>query len=547
MSEENPSANIKAQIKQKYLAIVKTNVHLIIALFFLISGCSHHKYDDCRVFRYNESAGITTLDPAHSRSLELMWVVDQMYDGLVELDEELNIRPSIAESWEVNGRVYKFKLREEAKFNSGRRVEAEDVVYSLGRLLDPNVASSGGWILDAVGAVIASSKYDIEIHLKYEFPPFLGLMTTTYASIVDREFEGDLRSETAGTGPFKLGFWVEEVALVMHKNESYWESDEEGNQLPYLDAVHVDFVPDMGSEYLGLIQGRYDFISGLHPAYMEDLMNAEGELAVKHKGSLELRQTPFLKTDYIGILVDDELENMKGNPLLNPLVRKALSLAVDRASITRVLRRNSVLPSDHFLPPSLPGATEYMSPEYDLARAERLLEDAGFKGGEGLSEISLGTTSDYVDLCAAIQSNWSKLGVKVNVDVAPSSVHRERVAMSKIEMFQKSWLADYADAENFLGLFKRLNFSPSGPNYTHFHSEKFEELYYEALASDSDSARFRKYAKMDSIIYSETPLIPLFHDQVTHFISNEVEDWVVSPVNRLDLRRVKLSCANAEN
>ena len=547
MSEENPSANIKAQIKQKYLAIVKTNVHLIISIFFLISGCSHLKYDDCRVFRYNESAGITTLDPAHSRSLELIWVVDQMYDGLVELDEELNIRPSIAESWEVNGQIYKFKLREEAKFNSGRRVEAEDVVYSLGRLLDPNVASSGGWILDAVEAVIASSKYDVEIHLKYEFPPFLGLMTTTYASIVDREFEGDLRSETAGTGPFKLGFWVEEVALVMHKNVSYWESDEEGNQLPYLDAVHVDFVPDMGSEYLGLIQGRYDFISGLHPAYMEDLMNVEGELAEKHQGSLELRQTPFLKTDYIGILVDDELENMKGNPLLNPLVRKALSLAVDRASIARVLRRNSVLPSDHFLPPSLPGATEYVSPEYDLARAERLLEEAGFNGGEGLPEISLGTTSDYIDLCAAIQSNWSKLGVNVNVDVAPSSVHRERVAMSKIEMFQKSWLADYADAENFLGLFKRINFSPSGPNYTHFHSEKFEELYSEALASDSDSARFRKYAKMDSIIYSETPLIPIFHDQVTHFISNKVEDWVVSPVNRLDLRRVKLSCANAEN
>jgi len=526
---------------------VNTNVHLIIAMFFLISGCSNVKYDDCRVFRYNESAGITTLDPAHSRSLELMWVVDQMYDGLVELDEELNIRPAIAESWEVNELVYRFKLREEVKFNSGRRVEAEDVVYSLGRLLDPNVASSGGWILDAVEDVIASSKYEVEIHLKYEFPPFLGLMTTTYASIVDREFEGDLRSKTAGTGPFKLGFWVEEVALVMHKNISYWESDDEGNQLPYLDAVHVDFVPDMGSEYLGLIQGRYDFISGLHPAYMEDLMNAKGELADKHQGSLELRRTPFLKTDYIGILVDDKLENMKGHPLLNPLVRKALSLAVDRASIARILRRNSVLPSDRFLPPSLPGATEYMSPEYDLDHAERLLEEAGFNGGEGLPEISLGTTSDYVDLCAAIQSNWSKLGVNVNVDVAPSSVHRERVAMSKIEMFQKSWLADYADAENFLGLFKSPNFSPSGPNYTHFHSEKFEELYSEAMASNIDSARFRKYEMMDSIIYSETPIIPLFHDQVTHFISSEVEDWLVSPINRLDLRRVKLSCANAEN
>ena len=94
-SIEKVDAKTKAQIKEKYLAIVKTNVHLIIAMFFLISGCSDVKYDDCRVFRYNESAGITTLDPAHSRSLELMWVVDQIYDGLVELDEELNIRPAM--------------------------------------------------------------------------------------------------------------------------------------------------------------------------------------------------------------------------------------------------------------------------------------------------------------------------------------------------------------------------------------------------------------------------------------------------------------------
>ena len=172
---------------------------------------------------------------------------------------------------------------------------------------------------------------------------------------------------------------------------------------------------------------------------------------------------------------------MKGHPLLNPLVRKALSLAVDRTSIARVLRRNSVLPSDHFLPPSLPGATEYKAPVYDLALAERLLEEAGFKGGEGLPEISLGTTSDYVDLCAAIQSNWSKLGVNVSVDVAPSSVHRERVAMSKIEMFQKSWLADYADAENFL-VFSKAKLQPSWPQLHPLPFRAIRRIVFGAMA-----------------------------------------------------------------
>ena len=103
------------------------------------------------------------------------------------------------------------------------------------------------------------------------------------------------------------------------------------------------------------------------------------------------------------------------------------------------------------------------------------------------------------------------------------------------------------DAENFLGLFKESNFCPRGPNYTHFYSEEFEHLYSEAIAEDSDSIRWELYKRMSEIVFEEMPVIPLFHDQVTHFVSKDVEDWVVSPVNRLDLRRVKLSCANAEN
>jgi ABC-type transport system substrate-binding protein len=528
---------------------VKANVHIIASLCVLLFGCSNVKYDDCRVFRYNESAGITTLDPAHSRSLELMWVVDALYDGLVELSSELEIEPAIAESWEVDEGVYTFHLRDDVRFSSGRKVQASDVVYSLSRLLDPEVASSGSWILDAVAVdgVRALDERTVQITLSRPFPPFLGLLTTTYASVIDTRATGNLRSEPAGSGPFKLGWWVEDVALVLHKNGEYWERDAEGVSLPYLEAVHVDFVPDMGSEYLGLVQGRYDFISGLHPAYMEDLMDADGGLAEKHSEALDLYRVPFLKTDYIGVLVDENIESMQGHPLLDPRVRKALSLSIDRKAMARVLRRNSVLPTDRFVPPSMPGATRYKEPTYDLDRAISLLAEAGYPGGDGIPEIQLGTTGDYVDLCSALQSNWGKLGIVVDVDVAPSSVHRERVATSKVEMFQKSWLADYADAENFLGLFRRTNFAPSGPNYTHFTSEEYENWYDEAMITSSDSVRWGLYSKMDSLIYKQMPIIPLFHDQVTHFVSKEVQGWIVSPVNRLDLRRVKLSCANAKN
>jgi len=526
---------------------MRINFHIyLIVVAIVLSACSGTSYDDHRVFRYNESAGISTLDPAHSRSLELMWVVDALYDGLVELSPELKIIPALAKSWEIDGNTYTFQLRQGVMFESGREVIASDVVKSFARLLDPEVASSGGWILEAVGdgGIVALDDSTVQITLGKPFPPFLGLLTTTYASVVDTETSGDLRVEPAGTGPFKLAWWIDDVAIVLHNNPQYWEHDEDGVRLPYLRAVHIDMVPDMGSEYMGLLKGRYDFMSGLHPAYMEDLMDAEGGLASKHEAVLNLEKIPFLKTDYLGILVDSNLVNMKGHPLLDSRVRKALSLAVDRKSIAKNLRRNSVEPSDRFIPPSMPGAALNVEVEYDIEEAKRLLAEAGYSGGVGIPEIELGTTADYVDLCSAIQHGWEEIGITVQVDLAASSVQRERVSTSKIEMFHKSWLADYADAENFLGLFRQVNFSPGGPNYTHFYSPEYEQIFDSSMMMVDDAERWEMYKGLDSIIFANTPIIPLFHDQVTHFVRSEVEGWIMSPVNRLDLRRVKKRAVN---
>ena len=525
---------------------------LIFLASVLFASCGGGEFvDDPRVFRYNESAGITTLDPAHARSLELMWVADALYDGLVELKPNLEIAPCLATSWEWDSTGVTFHLRRGVKFaqqsdvpglEGGREVIAQDFVYSLERLRDSEVASPGGWILDAVedGGIIAINDSTLRINMKYSFPPFLGLLTTPYASVVAPEAVeqrgDDFRSNPAGTGPFKLAWWVEDVALVLHRNEFYWEKDGDGDALPYLDAVHIDFVPDMGSEYLGLIQGRYDFISGLHPAYMEDLMDVDGGLAEKHNESLKLERVPFLKTDYIGLLVGDTLQVEELNDVN---VRKALSISIDREGIARNLRRSSVLPSDRFVPPSMPGASEYSPPLFDVEHAKALLIQAGYPNGEGFPELELSTTSDYVDICAAIQHGWEQIGLKVQIDVAPPSVHRENVATSKSEMFKKSWLADHADAENFLGLFLERNFAPGGPNYTHFKNESYELLYESAMSEPSLENRKLLYSKMDSIIFAETPVIPLFHDQVTHFVRKSIDGWLVSPVNRLELRYVK--------
>ncbi len=526
----------------------------------LLTGCQGISENDSSVFRYNESANLSSLDPAHARSLEPMWVTDQLFDGLVELTPELQVAPLIARSFEVDdtGTRWTFVLRDDVLFprvegvrglESSRRVTAEDVVFSLNRIRDPLVASSGRWILDPLDesapgkGLLAIGMDTVVMTLHQPFPPFLGLLTTSYANIVAPEaveqFGEDFRSHPVGTGPFNLAWWVEDVACVLHRNEVYWEQDSAGNALPYLEAVHIDFASDMGAEYQGLMQGKYDFMSGLHAAYMEELLDEDGALRTEHAALIRLEKVPFLKTDYIGINLSPASETA-WSPLQDVRIRRAMSQSIDRDGIAKHLRRGAVVPTQDFVPPSLLGKVRHAErPIQDVVSAQRLVDAVRVEHPQDWGPIKLSTTSDYTDLCAALQFQWRAIGLDVDVEVLSSATHREQVSLGQSMMFRKSWLADYADAENFLGLFHSKNFAPGGPNYTRYHSPEFDATFNAAMNDLDPASRMESHRRMNAFIASDLPVIPLFHDQVTHFIRNDIRGWVISPVNRLDLRRVR--------
>lgn len=514
------------------------------------------------VFRYNESNGISSLDPAYARNLENMWAVNQVYDRLVELDSSLNIVPGLAHSWELSedGTRYLFHLRNDVYFHDseafpegkGRLFSADDAVYSLLRLADQATASPGAWILNPLGrapkkAIKALNDSTLEIVLERPFPPFLGMLSTQYAAVVPREaiaFYGeDFRAHPVGTGPFKFAFWLEDVALVLHRNERYWQRDEQGRALPYLDAVKISFVKDKTAEYLGLLQGTYDFMSGLHPAYKDELLGPEGSLRSGFEDRIRLQRTPFIKTDYIGLLVDDSLDFAREHPIHDPRVRQALSMSIDRKSMARYLRNNMVYPAyGGFIPGGLPAHTDsHPNSRFDLEEAERRLAAAGYPKGQGMEALVLSTTSDYVDLCEFLQHQWGRIGIPVEVEVLPGPVHREKVARSQLLAFRKSWLADYADEENFLLLFYSENHSPGGPNYSHFRSSAFDSLYVLAMATADLTTRRAYYREMDRLVMDAMPVIPLYYDQVSHFVHTRVAELETNPVNMLDLRRARIT------
>jgi len=541
----------------------RVGLALVTVLFF--AGCAHrHQADNnSMVFRYNESKGITSLDPAFARSLPLIWPVHQLYNGLVQLSDSLTVEPSIAHSWEVDesGLRYTFNLRTDVRFHDsplfphgkGRRVVASDFVYSFGRILNPDVASPGAWIFSVLDSDHPNTTHGLRvindstlaIHLTKPFPAFLGLLSMPYAYVVPREvvehYGKDFRSNPIGTGPFYFKYWKEGEKLVFRKNPNYFEVDEKGQRLPYLEAVNVSFITDKQSEFLEFLLGNIDYLSGIHTTSKDELLTRAGGLNPKYADRVRMLTGPYLNTEYLGILVDTTLDIAQNHPLSKLEVRKAIAYGFDRERMMTYLRSNMGYPAHNgFVPNGMPGFShKVMGYSYNPELARELLSNAGYPDGKGLETIVLSTTSDYLDIAEFIQHQLADVGIPLRVEVFPGPAYREMMANSKLMMFRGSWVADYADPENYLSLFLSENFSPGGPNYTHFANSEFDSLYQKALRISSDTERYAIYNKMDSLVMAQVPVIPMFYDKVVRFVNPQVEGMTTNPMNLLTLKRVK--------
>ncbi len=527
---------------------------LLLLTFYLFSCTENNIQDDQRtVFRYNQPNSITSLDPAFARSQNNIWAIDHLYNGLVQLEEDLLVRPAIAKYWEVSedGLTYTFLLRDDVYFHDdpafpnekGRRVVAADVTYSLNRIIDPAVGSPGSWIfkgkVDETNPFETVNDTTFVLHLSKPFRPMLGMLSNAYCAIVPKEaldkYGRRFRAHPVGTGPFQLKRWLENQALYLRKNPNYWEY-ENGQRLPYLDAVKITFIGDRKTAFLELMNGKLDFINGLESSYTNELLTRDGALRPDKAAQLQLIKAPYLNTEYLGILMQDTSESA----LQHKLVRQALNYGFDRQQMLQTLRNNIGLPANSgFTPRGLPSFNETTVPGYSFQpnRALQLLEDAGYPQGQGLPTIKLLTNKDYLDLCTFITKQWEDIGIKAEIDMLESATLREMMSKSQAPFFRASWIADYPDAENYLSLFYGKN--PAPPNYTRFSNSEYDQLYEASLNENNDSIRFDLYQQMDRIIVDEAPVILLFYDQTARFAQKDIEGLSRNALNLLKLTRVK--------
>ncbi|MCB9251530.1 MAG: ABC transporter substrate-binding protein [Flavobacteriales bacterium] len=535
---------------------------LLIHIVLVLTSCNsdNQSIGHRTVFRYNTDNGITSLDPAFARTQDNMWAVGQLFNGLVQLDSNLNVIPCIAQNWEISddGTLYTFHLRGDVFFhinkevfsefkNHRRKVVAKDVVYSFNRIMDSKTASPGAWIFnDKVGdsPFTALNDSTLSIRLTKPFPPFLGLLTMPYCYIVPEEaalkFGKDFGRHPVGTGPFRFKQWNEEVKLIFLKNEDYFEREGQ-EKLPYIDAVAISFLGDKQAAFLEFLQGNLDFFNGLESTFKDEIIEKDGSLKSKYKDQFTTLVTPFLNTEYLAFLVDPDLPASRDHSFSNVYLRQAIQLGINKKDIIKHLRNNIGHAADGgFIPAGLPGYSPEAGDEwaFDPSKAKELLKKVP---PELLKrKLVLYTTKDYLDICLFVQKDLKNLGLDLAIEVQPASFLKDEKSNNRLNFFRGSWIADYPDAENYLACFYSKNFSPAGPNYFHFKNETFDKLYESIFLEKTDSGKLGLYRQMEKILLKESPVIPMFYDQSIRLIRHNVKNMKNNAFNSLDLRRVKL-------
>ena len=560
------AANVLAYLPAFGISRLLVLMSFVTGYGMIFGSCYNGKQTDKKIFHYNESSGIASLDPAFAKNQSIMWTIHQLYNTLVEVDEHLNIVPSLAKSWDISEDrlTWTFHLREDVYFHDdvvfsngnisspdekGRRLTARDVEYSFKRIINKKTASPGAWIfnrkVDTTQPFTAPDDRTFRIKLLQPYNPILGILSMQYCSIVPFEavekYGNEFRRHPVGTGPFQFVAWEEGQALVLKKNKNYFEKDTMGNRLPYLDGLKVSFYDSKATEFLLFRQKKLEFINDIDASFKDEVLTKNGSLRKEWKDKIILNTHPYLNIEYLGILVDSTNELVKNSPLKLKKIRQAINYGFDRRKMILYLRNSIGTPAESgFIPLGLPSFDSTTVPgyHYNPERSRQLLKEAGYPDGRGLPPIKLLTIPVYADMASFIAKQLDDAGIQVQVEVVQKSLLLELTSNSRALFFRGSWIADYPDAENYLSVFYSKN--PAPPNYTRYQNSLFDTLFEKSMREEVDSIRYRFYREADQLMMQDAPLVPLWYDKAIHLVQTNVSGFHPNALNMLELRKVKL-------
>jgi oligopeptide transport system substrate-binding protein len=484
------------------------------------------------VLRRGLGAEPESLDPHKSRSMEAGDVQRDLGEGLTGYSAEGKLEPRAAEGWEVSddGTTYTFRLRPEARWSNGEAVTASDFVYSFRRLVDPGTAAfysqSIGNVENAAAIVAgelppselgvsATGEFELVVRLEQPTPYFLALLTHPSMFPVHRaSIENAATYARPGNfvtnGAYRLTAWELGSYIELERNDHYWDNADTA-----IDRVRWHVTPEPQAELNRYRAGELDVTDSIPPEMFS---------RVREERPGEVRVSPYLAVYYYGL-------NLSQPPFEdNPLLRQALSMAIDREVLAAQIMGRGEAPAyswvpsgvDNYKAPRFPFAD--MSAEERHAAARNVYEQAGYSRENPAGvEIRYNTSDTHQRIALAVQSMWRDvLGVETTLINEENQVLLSNMrAMEVTQVFRSSWTGDYNDAHAFLHVLK----SGTPSNMTGYASEEFDSLLQRAAGQTDPGLRRLYLEEAERVLLADHPVIPLYFYVSKHLVSPRIGGW----------------------
>ncbi len=532
------------------------------------------------IFVANETENIRSLDPVGINDVVSHHVAHQIYDLLVDLDTNLQLKPMLAKTWEISpdGITYTFHLRNDVTFHDnpcfpggkGRKFIASDVEYSFKRILDPRTGSLGfdfyrNYVKGAkeyneeitkattekrepklaeVEGYKALDDSTFQIKLLKPFAPFIYYMCQGFTYIVPKEavekYGKDFFQNPVGTGPFIFQNWTPDLEINMKKNPNYWDKDQYGNQIPYLDRVKFRFIKDLSQQLLEFKNGNIHESYRIPNELFKTIVNDDKTPTPEYSNFIIQRKTS-LSTQYYGFLVTSKVFS-------DVRVRQAFNYAIDRDKILKfVLQGSATDPAIYgMVPPVMPNynAKRIKGYSFDLAKAKQLMSEAGFPDGKGFPEVTLNINEGggrNTQIAEAIQDMLKEIGVTVKLQLLQFAQHLDNIDAGRSDFYRLGWNADYPDPETFLNLFYGKNV-PANPkdvspiNSFRYKNPKYDELFEKAIATTDVNERNRLYEEAEQLAVNDAVCLFIYYDEDWRLVQGYVRGFALDAMHRVNMR-----------
>ncbi len=516
---------------------------------------------------------VLNFDPIRVTDGYSLQVLGQIYEGLVKFNEkDLSIEPLLAESWTMDesGLVFTFKLKKGVFFHDnncfangkGRELKADDVLYSISRACNSKMNYAYSLIKNKLVGAQASFQtddfkpvsgikiiddYTISFTLIKPSTNFLHSLATVSLAIVPKEAFEKESFDIVGTGPFIFNSTsTEKTKITLKKNPNYHLSDDNGNKLPYLDAVTFHYIENSQERLEQFENKKLDIIVDLPSASIKNVVENQISDFESKPPKYILGRYPELVTTYLEF-------NTKTEPFKNLKVRQAIAMAIDKIKIVDVILNGEAYgPALNGLVPPAIKNYDYESVigiEYSIEKAKKTLAEAGYKNGEGLPLIKFYISgNDNQNLRVALEIQKQLLTeLNINTEIVTVSF-AEKLEMDKTghgSMGISAWLADYPTPDNFLnigygGYVPELLTEPSFPNSARFSNKEFDAYFEQATTSTDEVKRNELCLKAEQILVNEAPIIPLWYNENYRLFQSYVVDYQPNVMHIHNLAKVRI-------